>query len=145
MYNNSFFKKILIVTTVVFLYSCDRDYNDVGGDLIGGNNFDLSSKTYTVVGYNQKTGPIQSNNLEINPLGIYSDTNFGETTANFNTQLALPAFVNGVGARPYVESVVLTIPYYTDDLKTKTNSDGSHVYVLDSIYGPDLAKMKLSV
>lgn len=145
MYNNSFFKKILVVITVVFLYSCDKDYNEIGGDLIGGNNFDLSKVSYNVLGYNQKTGPIQSNILEVNPLGIYSSPNFGETTANFNTQLSLATFITAVGTRPYVESVVLTIPYYTDDLQTKTNTDGSHVYVLDSIYGPDKAKMKLSV
>jgi hypothetical protein len=29
MYNNSFFKKILVVACVVFLYSCDKDYNSI--------------------------------------------------------------------------------------------------------------------
>ena len=145
MYNNSFFKKILIVVTVLFLYSCDKDYNEVGGNLVGGNNFNLDKVSLSVLGYNQKTGAIQSNNLDVNPLGIYNNPNFGETTANFNTQVSLPTFLSAVGDRIYVESVVLTIPYYTDDLKTKTNTDGSHVYVLDSIYGPELAKMKLSV
>ena len=145
MYNNSFFKKILLVATVVIFSSCDKDYNEIGGNLIGGNNFDLNKASYSVLGYNQKTGPIQSNNLEVNALGIYSSTNFGETTANFNTQLSLPTFVSAVGARPFVESVTLTIPYFTDDTKTKTNADGSHTYVLDSIYGPEMAKMKLSV
>lgn len=145
MYNNSFFKKILLVASVVFLYSCDKDYNEIGGDLIGENNFDFKKETYSVSGYNQKTGPIQSNNLEVNPLGIYSSTNFGETTANFNTQLTLPALITSVSTKPFVESVVLTIPYYTDVTQTKTNADGSHVYVLDSIYGPEKAKMKLSI
>lgn len=145
MYNNSFFKKILLVASVVFLYSCDKDYNEIGGDLIGENNFDFKKETYSVSGYNQKTGPIQSNNLEVNPLGIYSSTNFGETTANFNTQLTLPALITSVSTKPFVESVVLSIPYYTDATQTKTNADGSHVYVLDSIYGPDKAKMKLSI
>ncbi|SHL42661.1 DUF4270 domain-containing protein [Flavobacterium xanthum] len=145
MYNNSFFKKILIVATVVFLYSCDKDYNEVGGDLIGGNNFDLNKASYGVLGYNQKTGPIQSNNLEVNPLGIYSNSNFGETTANFNTQLTLPVFTTVVSSNPYVESVVLTLPYYTDPSQTKVNADGSRAYVLDSIYGVEKAKMKLSI
>ena len=145
MYNNSFFKKILVAVTVVFLYSCDKDYNEIGGSLIGGNNFDLNIASYSVLGYNQKTGPIQSNNLAVNPLGIYKSPNFGETTANFNTQLSLPTLLSSVGDRIYVESVVLTIPYFTDNLKTKTNDDGSHVYVLDSIYGPEKAKMKLSI
>ncbi|MFV8441227.1 DUF4270 domain-containing protein [Flavobacterium sp. LB2P44] len=145
MYNNSFFKKILIVVSVVFLYSCDKDYNGIGGDLIGDNNFDLNKETYSVSGYNQKTGPIQSNNLDINPLGIYANANFGETTANFSTQLTLSELKTSTGTNPFVESVVLTIPYYTDASQTKTNVDGSHVYILDSIYGPEKAKMQLSV
>lgn len=145
MYNNSFFKKILVVASVVFLYSCDKDYNEIGGDLIGENNFDLKKETYDVLAYNQKTGPIQSNNLEVNPLGIYNSTNFGETTANFGTQLTLADEVTTVSTRPYVESVVLTIPYYYDASKTVTKTDGSHEYTLDSIYGPDKAEMKLSV
>jgi hypothetical protein len=40
---------------------------------------------------------------------------------------------------PYIESVVLTIPYYIDASKTITKTDGSREYTLDSIYGPDKA------
>ncbi|RDI56627.1 DUF4270 domain-containing protein [Flavobacterium glaciei] len=145
MYNNSFFKKILLVTSVVFLFSCDKDYNEIGGDLIGENNFDLKKETYDVLAYNQKTGPIQSNDLAINPLGIYNNPNFGETTANFGTQLTLSETMTTIGTRPHIESVVLTIPYYFDASKTVKKTDGSNVYVLDSIYGPDKAEMKLSV
>jgi hypothetical protein len=145
MYNNSFFKKILLIASVVFLYSCDKDYNEIGGDLIGENNFDLKKETYEVLAYNQKTGPIQSNDLIVSPLGIYNNPNFGETTANYGTQLTLPATITTIGTRPYIESVVLTIPYYFDASKTITKTDGSRDYVLDSIYGADKAVMKLSV
>lgn len=145
MYNNSFLKKILVVASIVFLYSCDKDYNEIGGDLIGENNFDLKKETYSVLAYNQKTGPIQSNNLDVNPLGIYNNPNFGETTANFSTQLTLPVVLTTISTRPHIESVVLTIPYYFDASKTVTKTDGSRVYVLDSIYGPDKSEMKLSV
>jgi hypothetical protein len=44
----------------------------IGGDLIGENNFGLE-QTYSVLAYGHKTGPIQSNNLEVNPLGIYNN------------------------------------------------------------------------
>ncbi|MFV8325679.1 DUF4270 domain-containing protein [Flavobacterium sp. ZS1P14] len=145
MYNTSFFKKMLVLASIILLYSCDKDYNVIGGDLIGDNHFDLSKYTSSVVAYNQKTGPIQSNDLVINPLGIYNNPNFGETTANFNTQLTLSSPITAVSTRPYVVSVVLTIPYYYDASKTVTNTDGSHVYTLDSIYGADKAPMKLGV
>jgi hypothetical protein len=145
MYNNSFFKKMLVLASIILLYSCDKDYNVIGGDLIGDNHFDLSKYTSSVVAYNQKIGPIQSNDLPVNPLGIYNNPNFGETTANFNTQLVLSTPITSVSTRPYVTSVVLTIPYYYDASKTVVNTDGSHVYTLDSIYGADKAPMKLSV
>jgi hypothetical protein len=69
MYNNSF-KKILVVACVVFLYSCDKDYNSIGDGLIGDNHFDFVKYTSSVVAYNQKIGPIESNNLPVNALGI---------------------------------------------------------------------------
>jgi hypothetical protein len=52
MYNNSFFKKILVVACVVF-YSCDKDYNSIGDGLIGDNHFDFVKYTSSVVAYNQ--------------------------------------------------------------------------------------------
>lgn len=145
MINNSFFKNIFLLFSVIFLTSCDKEFNEIGGDLIGENNFDLSKQTYSVSGYTQKTNAVQSNNLAVNPLGIYSDVNFGQTIANFNTQLTLSSVVTSVGANPFVESVILTVPYFVDSDQTKLNTDGTRTYVLDSIYGPDKAKMKLSV
>ncbi|WP_035668838.1 DUF4270 domain-containing protein [Flavobacterium sp. 83] len=147
MYNISFFKKILVLSSIILLYSCDKDYNAIGGDLIGDNHFGLKDTIFSVVAYNQKTGPIQSDNLAVNPLGIYKNPNFGETTANFNTQLTLASTVTatGISSRPFVTSVVLTIPYYYKASKTVTNTDGSHIYTLDSIYGVSKAPMKLSI
>jgi hypothetical protein len=145
MYNNSSVKKILLLASIVFLYSCDKDYNSIGDDLIGGNNFDFSSDISNVVAYNQKISPVQSNNLDINALGIYVDPAFGETAANFATQLSISPLGPTIGPNAVIESVVLTIPYFVDSSKTITKVDGSHTYVLDSIYGPANAKIKLSV
>ena len=136
---------MLLAICVVFMYSCDKDFNEIGGGIIGGNNFDLTKVSYDVLGYTQKTGAVQSNNMVETPFGIYSDANFGETTANFNTQVIPSALLSSVGDRLFVESVVLTIPYFTDPRQTKLNVDGSSVYVLDSIYGAERAIMKLGV
>lgn len=140
MYNN-FFKTILVVVTVLFLNSCDKDYNSVGGDLIGGNNFDLSKYTSQVIAYNQKIGPIESNNLVVNSLGIYDNEPFGSTTANFATELTLETAKPTVPIDPVIQSVVLTIPYFST-LKS-TDANGDSTYTLDSIYGG--GKFKLSV
>ena len=144
MYNNSFFKIILIAISVVFFTSCDKDFNTIGGDLVGDEHFGLERSTYNVLSYNQKIGPVQSNNLPVNPLGIYEDPVFGTTTASFATQVVLASVNPTIGANPEIESVVLNIPYFS----TLTNTDatsGDNTYRLDSIYGPETGKIKLSV
>ncbi|WP_291100364.1 MULTISPECIES: DUF4270 domain-containing protein [unclassified Flavobacterium] len=145
MYNNSFFKQILLLASVVLFVSCDKDYNEIGADLIGKNHFEFNKYISNVVAYNQKITPIQSNNLPVNALGIYDNLAFGKTTANFATQLALATTNPTIGGNPVIDNVILSVPYFIDPLKTVTNTDGSHVYVLDSIYGASNAKIKLSV
>ena len=131
MYNTSFFKKMLVAASLVFLYSCDKEYNAIGDELIGDNHFDLLQYSSDVVAYNQKVGPIQSNNLPLNALGIYNDGAFGKTTANFATQIVLATPNPTIGEEAVIDSVYLTVPYFST-LKT-TNTDGSHEYELDSI------------
>ncbi len=143
MVDSSFFKKILLVAAVVFLYSCDKDYNVIGDDLIGDNNFDFSTYNSDVAAFNQKITAVQTNNQAINGLGIYDDPAFGSTTANFVTQVFLGSYAPTIGDAPVVESVVLTIPYSSH--VTKVNQDGSSEYALDSIAGPAEGKLKLSV
>jgi len=143
MYNTSFIKKaLLLVISITFLYSCDKDYNSIGGNLIGDNHFDLLQYTSAVVAHNQKIGPVATNNLAVNALGIYDDPAFGKTTAHFATQLNLAALAPTIGAHAVVDSVYLSVPYFST--LTTTNTDGSHVYELDSIYGGQ-APIKLSV
>ncbi|MFA9191984.1 DUF4270 domain-containing protein [Flavobacterium sp. FZUC8N2.13] len=149
MRNNSFFKIILIAITVVFFTSCDKDFNTIGGDLIGNEHFGLVNSNYNVISYNQKIGPIQSNNLPVNALGVYEDAVFGTTEASFATQVILspsnPVSVNPViGKNPVIESVILNIPYFSTVTKTDPTS-GESTYRLDSIYGPEKSKIKLSV
>ncbi|MFD1601450.1 DUF4270 domain-containing protein [Flavobacterium artemisiae] len=144
MYNTSLIKKILLASVVVFLYSCDKDFNAIGDDLISDDHFGLEPHKYEVLAFNQEVTPIQSNNLPTNALGIYNDPVFGETTANFATQVTLESYAPSIGEEPKIESVVLSIPYFSH--VTQTNTDGSSVYALDSIFGAkDGGKIKLSV
>ncbi|WP_166921249.1 DUF4270 domain-containing protein [Flavobacterium poyangense] len=142
MYNTSFFKKTLLIASVVLLYSCDKDFNAIGDDLIGDNHFGLESEKYDVVAYDQVISPIQSNALVNNALGIYNDGVFGERTASFATQVSLDSYVPTIGADPTVVTVTLTVPYFSH--ATAVN-EGVTTYVLDSIYGKPGEKFKLSV
>ena len=157
---DSITKQILSLFVIVSLVSCDKDFNEIGTDIVGGeNNHYLGDKTteYTVQAYNQKLGPVATNNLPINPLGIFSNPAFGTTTANFVTQLeiasaSLNRTFNNVDPTlyqtlPIVDSVILNIPYFSKLKETTTNEDGEilKTYQLDSIYGESGSKFRLSV
>ncbi|MBF7093360.1 DUF4270 domain-containing protein [Flavobacterium sp. ALJ2] len=142
MHNTSFFRKILLVASVVFLYSCDKDFNVIGDDLIGDNHFDLATYSSDILAYNQQITSIQSNNLTSNHLGIYVNPAFGTTVANFATQVTLAAPNPTIGESPTIQSVELEIPYYSHIDKVE---NGKNIYILDSIYGPVDGKMNLSI
>lgn len=157
MYNKTLIRPLLIVGLITILFaSCDKDFNELGTDIVGDNHFGFEvDSTFSVKAYNQKLGPIASNNLPINPLGFYSNPAFGTTQANFVTQVELstasPVFNNTntelYEDLPTIDSVILDVPYFKT-LKT-TNTDQTKEYKLDSIYGESVgsanSKFKLSV
>jgi hypothetical protein len=49
--------------------------------------------------------------------------------------ITIAAPPTSIGTRPYIESVVLTIPYYIDASKTITKTDGSREYTLTPFMG----------
>lgn len=149
MLNNSIFKKVLfLVMGLGFLLSCDSEYNSIGADIVDDNDHFgfIKNDASSIVAFNQKTGAVQTNNLSVNPLGVFDSGIFGKTTANFVTQVELksenPKF-RDVPSSAKIKSVVLNIPYYTTFLKTET--DGSNKYELDSVYGNIANKIKLGV
>lgn len=156
---DSITKQILSLFVIVSLVSCDKDFNEIGTDIVGGDNnhYKDSLEVFAVKAYNQKLGPVATNNLPINPLGIFSNPAFGTTTANFVTQLeiasaSLNRTFNNVDPTlyqtlPIVDSVILNIPYFSKLKTTTTNSAGEIVktYQLDSIYGTANSKFRLSI
>ncbi len=134
---------LFLVFTMVFI-SCDQDFNTIGSDLVGDEHFDFSTHEAQLKAYSVKTNEVQTNNLPINPLGIYNNPYFGVTKANFVSQLSLVAAQPKFGTNLQVENVFLYVPYFST-VET-TNADGSKVYSLQSIYGANKeSKMKLSV
>lgn len=147
MYRNSFFKQILLgLFITIFLASCDKDFNEIGTNIIGDDHFGFDKYTEaSIKAYNQKLGPIASNNLDINALGIYNNPAFGKTVANFVTQLEMdepnPTFTT-IDNAPVIDSVVMNIPYFST---LKSTVDGVKTYELDSIFGGEQAKIKLGI
>lgn len=131
--NYNFLKTLLVVFSVVTLISCDKDYITVGGDIIGGENFNsIPGEEYGVGVYNQRTGPVQSNNLPINQIGVYKNPFFGKTEANFVTQLDLANINPTFGENIAIDSVVMTIPYVS---KKTTDAEGNTKYELLDTHG----------
>jgi Domain of unknown function (DUF4270) len=150
--NKIFFKTILFITAIIFFASCDKDFNNVGSEIVGNDHFGMEkySGAMSISAAQISTGPIQTNNLDINPLGIYDNPVFGKTTASFVTQVQLasvaPTFTTGLTRT--IQSVTLYIPYFTKNITAKpTGSTGSYTYTLDSIVNPadKGSKIKLSI
>ena len=141
---NNFYKISLFLFLFITLLSCDKDFNSLDSDVIGDNHFDLEKEEVSVIAYTKATGPVQTNNLPLNALGIYNNPKFGQTKAHFVTQVELGTENPSFGYNPVIASVYLYVPYFSSLKSTETS--GERIYELDSIYGnPETGKFKLSV
>ncbi len=142
---NSLLKGIALIVGLFGFVSCDKDFNSMGSELVDDHHFTLEKyEVQHLKAYSKATGPIQSNNLPINALGIYKDPYFGTTKAQFVSQVELTSGNPTLGYQPVIDSVYLHVPYYST-FKSTTDT-GEKIYELDSIYGySETAKFKLHV
>ena len=144
-------KKIGLLSLFISAFvACDKDYNNIGTNLLTNSNFNSDSIEYSAVTYNKAVAPVRSSNLSSNLLGVYKDPHYGLTTAHIVTQVVPTSYNVDFGNDPLVESVILSIPYLSTDTgedETVTyNEDfeySTSIYEIDSLYG-DLP-VKLSI
>jgi len=138
-------KKIVLIFTICLVafgfVSCDKDFNSMGTDIIGDEHYDFDKYVVeNLKAYSKATGPVQTNNLPINSLGVFQDPFFGSAKSHFVSQLELAVVNPDFGLDVEIkntDSVYLYVPYFST--KTATVSDNTaNTYKLDSIYG-DLA------
>lgn len=138
-------KNIAVVTFLISSFiACDKDFASLDSDIINNDNaahFDTDAMRFDAVTYNKKLDPVQTNNLPINLLGIYNDALYGTTTANVITQIRPNSYDPNFGENVVLDSVVLTIPYFSTSLEV--NESGETIYELDSVFGT--APIKLSI
>lgn len=141
----SFLKIVSILAISFSVISCDKDFNSIGSDIIDDAHFNLEGyEAENLKAYSIATGPVQTNNLPINALGIYKDSYFGTTKAHIVSQVELSSANPTIGENAVIDSVYLYIPYFST-LKSTTTS-GERIYELDSVYGNSpTAKFKLHV
>lgn len=143
----------LVIMSLLLLSSCDKDFSEMGSGIVDDDHFAFKpDTTSTVIAYNHSTGILQSNNfvntsssdsyVPIYPLGIYNNSVFGKVKANFVTQLELNTVNSEFSAEknPVLDSVVLTIPYFSTK---KTEAGNKVTYTLESVQGSKPINLKV--
>lgn len=135
-------KNIAVMALLIISFiACDKDFATVGSDIIGQNNFGTDNQKFEVIAYTNKLEPVQTNNLPLNYLGAFNDLTYGLTTANFVSQLTSSTINPDFGTNVEIDSVVLTVPYFSR--RVEVNTVGESIYELDSIYGDGMVNIEI--
>ncbi len=143
LFKNSGFKAIFIASIGVLLFSCQDDFLEIGGNLVDNVSYTSDSLTLPVTSYTQpffnETG-IQTSGLGAGALGIYKNQIYGETVASTLSQVTINPANLSVGNNVTVDSIVVTLPYYST--ATGLNKNGETEYRLDSVYGSSIMNIR---
>jgi len=144
---NFLFKTFIIGLSILFFASCDKDFNELGSEIVGNDNYSLNKEAIDVVAYNQNIGVYRTSDLPVNSLGTYTNPVFGKTTASFVTQLQLAAS-SPKFYRPstsiIIDSVYLYVPYFSSVNSTDaTTGDSTYELSRDSIFGDKEIDLKV--
>lgn len=116
------------ILVLAFLLSCENEYSEVGTNLINSIEVQPAYESENVVAYSEKYNSIQANGFNELFIGKYTDPVYGFSEAKVLTQLNLPQTNPDFGVNPVIDSVVMTLPFYSQQLQ-------ENEYQLDSVYG----------
>ncbi|TPV34726.1 DUF4270 domain-containing protein [Paucihalobacter ruber] len=144
---NKNFSIHLFVLSVILLMAlgCEKEFISLDSDVVNNNvatNFNNNSQRFNVKAYTKKLDPVQTSNLPIYALGVYNDPVYGKTTSSILTQLISSVAVNpSFGTDPVLDSVVITIPYFSRSIGITQNN--AVEYELDSVFGSNPFKLSI--
>lgn len=130
----------VLLLIIIASVSCEKDFSNIGTEVIGGTNFKTDSVKYPVIAFNKKVDPVRTDALPLNYLGIYNDPVYGTTNASFISQMVLQTADPTFGENIAMDSVVMTIPYFNTQL-AELDDNGNFQYELDSIFGSSYMKV----
>ena len=87
MQKKGLLKIYIIISSFLFIFSCNKDYYSVGIEIFDQQFDDLKTKTFPVFSYQQSLDKVQTNNISSVQLGTFSDDFFGRTNSSFISQL----------------------------------------------------------
>lgn len=128
----------------LILVSCEKDFVSLDSDVVNNDiatNFGNGSQRFNVKTYTKVLGPVQTSNLPLYGLGVFEDPFYGKTTASIVTQVTSSAINPNFGTNPVLDSVVLTIPYFSRSIGI--TEDNVLEFALDSVFGNN--PMKLTI
>ncbi|WP_299120675.1 DUF4270 domain-containing protein [uncultured Winogradskyella sp.] len=144
MKNKKIALQIMAMSLILLSFiACDEEFATLESDIINEENamnFDILSQQYDIITYTQVLGPVQTDGLALNSLGIYDDS-YGRTTSSILTQLNASSYDPTFGEQVAIDSVVLTIPYFSSI--SEIDDDNIITYNIDSVIGREPIKLRL--
>ena len=135
---------LVLCLTLIFAQSCETDFTSLDSDVINSNNainFETNSIEYPIVTHSKIVDPVQSNNLPSFLLGYNNHAIYGESTSSFVGQMVPDQYSPDFGDNVVLDSVILTIPYFSRGIETSDEDDIT--YELDSVYGGSPIKLSI--
>ena len=136
------FLKILLIALIIT--SCEKDFASFDSGVINSDNainFSTNSVEYSLTTRSEMVNPVQTNNLPSFLLGSYDHPQFGRSNSSFVGQMVPSEYNHDFGDNVVLDSVVLTIPYYSRG--TNTSEEGDITYKIDSVYGDSPIKISI--
>jgi len=138
--------KNIVLTIFIFggFIACDKDFASLDSDVINPDNainFSTDVEEYPIITYNHEIGPVRTNGLSSYLLGYSFDPVFGASTSNFVSQISPSVFDPIFGDNIVLDSVILTVPYFSRLIET--DSIGNGTYEIDSIFGNTPIKLSI--
>ena len=128
------FLKILLIALI--FTSCEKDFASFDSEVVNSDNainFSTNIIEYGLTSKSEMVNPVQTNNLPSFLLGSYDHPQFGRSNSSFVGQMVPSEYNHDFGDNVVLDSVVLTIPYYSRGINT--SEEGDITYEIDSVYG----------
>ncbi|SDG38907.1 DUF4270 domain-containing protein [Psychroflexus sediminis] len=129
-------RSLASITVLSLLWSCENEYSEVGTDLINSIAIQPAYETENLIAYSEKHNSIQTNGFNNYFLGKYDDPVYGLSEVKILTQVSLSATNPEFEANTIVDSVVMTLPFFSREVE-------QGVYELDSVYGEGSFKVNI--
>ncbi len=141
--------KYLSLTALILIgvLSCEKDFKNVGVNIVDNNIFSTDKYTSEVVAYSDSIERNQTNGLTKYLIGVQRDAVFGKLEASLVTQLSLTENNPDFGTNAVIDSVIVDIPYFATLDGTQTDVDDNNVpkFVLDSVWTTGNGTFQLNI